>query len=250
MKIISWNLNGLMAAQKSGALDFIIESPPDIICFQEIRTRQEPVLLPGYFHYWHHGQVDGYSGTAVLTRVKPRNVTCGFLNDFEDEEGRIMTLDMGGWYMVNAYFPNPHKNLQRKAFRREFDQAMLEHAGALLEEKPVIICGDFNVAREPIDIFAENTKQNWAQLGYTSDERDDLETLIGIGLADAFRQLYPGRQSFTWWSNRLYKRREDRGWRLDLFLVASSLMPKVRDVQHLQERPGSDHCPILLEVSL
>ena len=248
MRIISWNLNGLMAAMNNGALDFLAGLHPDVICFQEVRTQQEPTILEGYSHYWNHGNIEGYSGTALLTTEIPLRVSNGFTGDFPDEEGRVLTAEFEAFYLVNTYFPAPQENLRRRAFRREWDEALIDYVDELHEEKPVIICGDFNVAREPMDIFEGNMKQYWAQQGYTSDERSDFETLIDSGFTDAFRALHPGEQSFTWWSNRLNKRKENRGWRLDYFLVADELMRRVHDVRHFSDIHGSDHCPILLEV--
>ena len=251
MEIVSWNLNGLMAVMKSDSLGYLKELGPDVVCFQEIRTQQEPVVLEGYHHYWNHGEVDGYSGTTILTREEPIRVMTGFCSGFPDEEGRVLTIELKNFYLVTAYFPAPRdENLRRRAFRRAWDEALLDYIETLHEEKPVILCGDFNVAREPIDIFEGNMRQYYAQQGYTSDERSDLETLIDNGFTDAFRALHPGVQSFTWWSRRLNKRRENRGWRLDYFLVADELMRKVRDVRHLSDVEGSDHCPILLEAAL
>ena len=250
MKITSWNLNGLMASMKNNAIEPLQEREPDIICFQEIRTHQEPVILEGYTHYWNHGARDGYSGTAILSRIKPESVQNGFLGGFSDEEGRLITMEFADFYLVNAYVPNSQKNLKRQAYRMEWDCALREHILELMEEKPVILCGDFNVARAELDIYAENMRQYWAEQGYASDERSNFETLLECGLCDVFRELYPEQRSYTWWSNRLNKRSENRGWRLDYFLVSEGLMEAVIDISHLSEMQGSDHCPIELEVEL
>lgn len=248
MKIISWNLNGLLSCVKNGAFEPISHLEPDIICLQEIRTRQEPEIMSGYRHFWHHGQRDGYSGTATLIRKKPIRVIYGFNERHPDPEGRTLSLELDGMYVVNVYIPNSQKNLKRHAYRMEWDTAMREHVCTLCEDKPVIICGDFNVARENIDVYEENLRQYWATQGYVSDERSSLETLLDTGFTDVFRHLYPDKKSYTWWSNRLNKRSEGRGWRLDYFIASNELMPRIVDVRHLSEITGSDHCPILLEV--
>lgn len=250
MNIVSWNLNGLMSSIKNGSLDVLEEKVPDVICLQEIRTKQEPVIIGGYHHYWNHGERDGYSGTAMLLFEEPLRVFNDFQNGYEDSEGRLITAELANIYVVNAYVPNSQKNLWRQAYRMEWDEAFREHVRMLTEEKPVIICGDFNVARSEIDIYAENMRQYWAEQGYSSDERSAFESLLEEGLTDVFRELYPEKRSYTWWSNRLNKRKDNRGWRLDYFLVSDSLMGKVKSMVHHDDIPGSDHCPIELEVDL
>lgn len=250
MKIISWNLNGLPASMKNGALNVFEDMLPDIICLQEIRTHQEPVILDGYHHFWNHGDRERYSGTAVLTFEKPLRVFSGFLSDFDDSEGRLITVELEKAFIVNAYVPNSQQNLKRRTYRMKWDAAFREHIAELMEDKPVIVCGDFNVAREDIDIYAENMRQYWAEQGYASDERSNFETLLEEGLTDAFRALHPDERSYTWWSNRLHKRNDNRGWRLDYFLVSDDLMESVSSVSHLSDIVGSDHCPIELEVVL
>ncbi len=168
----------------------------------------------------------------------------------QDEEGRSITVEYPEFYLINTYVPNAQRNLQRHAYRREWDERLRSYAQSLMDFKPVIITGDFNVARDDIDIYPENLRQYWASQGFASDERSDLETLLELGFQDAFRTFYPDTRSYTWWSNRLRKRDQNRGWRLDYFLVADELMPLVQKVEHLSEIMGSDHCPILLEVSL
>lgn len=249
MKIISWNVNGLLATVNAGAFAPVMEREPDLVCLQEIRTREEPTVCAGFTHHWNHSSREGYSGTALLTRQPPVRVFNGFLNGFDDGEGRIITAELEPFILVNAYVPNSQKNLQRHAYRMAWDRALCEHIQELLEEKPVVICGDFNVAREDIDIYAENMRQYWAEQGYASDERSNFETLLEeCGLRDVFRERSPGQRGYTWWSNRLNKRRENRGWRLDYFLASDGLMGRVISMRHLTEIMGSDHCPIELEV--
>lgn len=250
MRIISWNVNGLLASLKNGVIDTLSEISPDIICFQEIRCQKEPVILDGYTHFWNHGMRDGYSGTAVLLRTDSINVFNGFTNGFEDNEGRVITVELDGCFIVNAYVPNSQQNLKRQAYRMKWDYAFRDHIAELIERKPVIICGDFNVARTDMDYYEENMRQNWAERGFASDERSNFETLLELGLCDVFRELNPNLRSYTWWSNRLNKRQENRGWRLDYFLVSDELMDNVRSMTHVTEIMGSDHCPIELEVFL
>jgi len=250
MRVLSWNLNGLLASLKNDALAPIAGQDVDVICFQEIRTQKEPTILDGYFHCWNHGERDGYSGTAVLLKSEPIRFFNGFLNGFDDSEGRIITVELDDIYVVNAYVPNSQQNLKRQAYRMRWDCAFREHIQELMEDKPVVICGDFNVARSDLDIYEENMRQYWAEQGYASDERSNFETLLELRLCDVFRELHPDERSYTWWSNRLNKRLENRGWRLDYFLVSEKLMDYVRFIRHLDEVMGSDHCPVLLEVEL
>ena len=248
MKIVSWNLNGLLSCVKNRSFDPISGLCPDVICLQEIRTQQEPEIIPGYTHFWHHSQRDGYSGTATLSRKEPLRAIYGFGEEYPDPEGRLLTLEFDSVYVMNAYVPNSQKNLQRHAYRMEWDEALREYICGLCEDKPVILCGDFNVAREDIDVYEENLRQYWAEQGYASDERSSLETLLEMGFTDVYRHFYPGKRSYTWWSNRLNKRNEGRGWRLDYFIVSNELLPNVTAVRHLTGITGSDHCPILIEV--
>ena len=250
MRIISWNLNGLQSCLKHHSFIPIAERSPDILCLQEIRTMDEPTVINGYYHLWNHGTRKGYSGTAALTKIIPTHVDYGFGHSQIDPEGRLLVLEFKKIYVINAYFPNAQQNLERHEYRMDWDKALKEYVCGLMEDKPVIICGDFNVAREDIDIYPENLRQYWAGLGYASDERANFETLLECGFVDAYRELWPMERSYTWWSNRLNKRREDRGWRLDYFLVDERLMNKVKAVQHLQTISGSDHCPIALEVEV
>ena len=250
MKIVSWNLNGLIATQNNGSLQYLEDEMPEIICFQEIRTDKEPLVMEGYYHYWHHSNRDGYSGTAVLSWDEPLNVFNGFLNGHEDDEGRLITLEFDGFFLVNAYVPNSQQNFKRKAYRAEWDNAFREHIAELMDEKPVIICGDFNVARSELDIYEQNAIYESMITGFATDEQSDFETLLELGLCDVFRELYPEKRSYTWWSNRLNKRGENRGWRLDYFIVSEDLLESVNDLKHEEKVQGSDHCPILLEVDV
>lgn len=232
MKIVSWNLNGLIATMNNGALKVLEDEMPEIICFQEIRTHKEPIVMEGYHHYWNHSNRDGYSGTAVLSWDEPIRVFNGFADGSEDEEGRIITLEFEAFYLVNAYVPNSQQNFKRKAYRMTWDLSFREHLAELIEEKPVIVCGDFNVARSKLDIYEQNATRESMETGFATDEQSNFETLLELGLYDVFRELYPEKRSYTWWSNRLNKRGENRGWRLDYFLVSEDLLDKVREMHH------------------
>lgn len=249
MRIVSWNLNGLLSSLKNDVIKPVLASGVDVLCLQEIRTQQEPTVADGYFHIWNHCERDGYAGTAILCKREPLRVQCGFYGE-ADPEGRTLTAEFEECFLVNAYVPNSQQNLRRHAFRMTWDEGFREYVCWLREEKPVIICGDFNVARSELDIYPENMRQYWADQGYASDERSNMESLIECGFTDAFRHLNPDRRSYTWWSNRLNKRQQDRGWRLDYFLVDDDLMEQVRSAEHLTSVMGSDHCPISLEISI
>lgn len=254
MKIVSWNLNGLMATMKNAPFNSETLGEPDVLCLQEIRTAAEPMVLPGYEHCWNHSQVKGYAGTVSLFKDRPLSVAKGFGGRFPDDEGRIIVAEYPSCFVVNAYVPNPQKGgksgLKRQAYRLRWDHAFLDYVSELMDEKPVIICGDFNVARSELDYFEENMRQHWADQGYATDEQSQIDSLLDLGMADVFRTLYPTRRSYTWWSNRLQKREQGRGWRLDYFFIPRDLMKKVEKMEHMAGVYGSDHCPISLEVAL
>lgn len=255
MKIISWNLNGLLSCVENGSFNAIADLKPDIVCLQEIRTNEEPKIIAKYKHFFNHCDRQKYSGTAILTAKPPKRVYNGFESDFSDvdfpdNEGRIMTVEFEKLYVVNVYVPNSQQNLERSNYRLEWDTALYDYIDGLIYDKPVIICGDFNTVRSELDFFEENMRQMWSMQGYLSDEQSNLESLLELGLTDVFRELYPTTRSYTWWSNRLNRREVDRGWRLDYFLVSDNLMKNVVDIKHLSDIKGSDHCPIMLEVKI
>lgn len=247
MIITSWNLNGLLSTLSNGSFCPLVELAPDFLCLQEIRTQQEPLIVPGYHHLWNHCQRDGYSGTAILTKQQPVRVVFGCGK--EDPEGRAITVELPQLYIVNAYAPNSQKSLERHAYRLQWDESFREYVCGLKEYKPVIICGDFNVARTDLDIYPENMRQYFAQQGFASDERSNLEELLEEGFTDVFRYFNPDERGYTWWSNRKNKRDDGRGWRLDYFFVSDDLLPAVIRIQHLTGILGSDHCPIMLEIA-
>ena len=251
MRIVSWNLNGLISCKQHNSFAAVQLLNPDILCCQEIRTKQQMEVLAGYHHFWNASQRDGYSGTLLLSREAPENVIYGLGDEELDAEGRVLTAEFSSFFLVNAYAPASQQNLIRHEFRMRWDDALRNYLCDLRLDKPVIVCGDFNATRADIDIYPENTRMTWAQLGYASDERSGLESLIECSFTDAYRHLYPDKTgAYTWWSNRLNKRKENRGWRLDYFFVDDDLRDYIREVQHHTDIEGSDHCPISLEVDV
>ena len=252
MQILSWNLNGLKACIKRNDFEQLRKLPPlDVLCFQETRTQEKPIVFKDYHHYWYPAEAKKYSGTLTLSLVKPLNVIYGIGVPELDKEGRVLTIDLGSVYVVNTYVPNSQGGPDREDYRRDWDVAYHNFLFGLASEKPVIACGDFNVTMARIDVYEENMRIDWAEQGYISDERSNLQSLLDDGFTDAYRFLYPEeKNAFTWWSNRRYKRNEDRGWRLDYFIVSNVLQPQIRNVIHHQEITGSDHCPIVLDCAV
>ena len=248
MKIISWNVNGLAACKRKGFLKFLAYAKPDFLCCQEIKT-QCPLQPPDYFQFWNPAQRKGYSGTLTLARKKPLSVHYGLSIDEIDCEGRVINLEYETLYMINVYVPNSQGSEERHDFRALWDEALLEYLKGL--DKPVILCGDFNVARDYIEIYPENLRNEADPSGFEPEEREGMEQILEAGFTDVFRALYPNQTgAYTWWSNRLNKRLENRGWRLDYFLISNGLMGNVRDVIHHTDVLGSDHCPISLTLRL
>ena len=251
LKIISWNLNGLLSCLESHSFEPIKQIAPDVLCCQEIRTKQKKTVIREYKHYLNPSERDGFHGTMTLARQEPIKTHNGIGVKELDAEGRVITLEYPNVYIVNAYAPMSQKNLERQDVRREWDYAFRQYICSLDSEKPVIMCGDFNVARLEIDVFPENMRQHWDRQGYASDEAANIETLLELGFVDAFRELYPDKENcYTWWSNRLNRRAVNRGWRLDYFFISERLRPRIIDVRHLTEITGSDHCPIELIIKL
>lgn len=246
MRIISWNLNGLPATLESGCLKAVEKLRPDVLCLQEIRTEREPNVIKNYRHIWNHAVQSNYSGTVTITRYKPIFIDKGF----DYSEGRIITTEFEKIFVVNVYVPNSQLNLKRHEYRLQWDEKFFDYICELKDEKPIVICGDFNVTRSALDVFESHDKMQAKELGFLSDERNNLELLLSEGFVDVFRELNPTTRSYTWWSNRLNQRDINHGWRLDYFIVSENLMEKISAVEHLTEILGSDHCPIMLELAL
>ena len=246
MKIISWNVNGLRACIKSNASRFFEKADADVYCLQETKGMAD-FELPGYHSFWNPAKRPGYSGTLTLSKVAPCSVCYGFGNEKFDAEGRLITLEYPSFYLINAYFPNSQRSLDRQEYRMEWDAELLLFLQQL--SKPVILCGDLNVAKDYIDIYPENLRNEENPPGFRSEEREGFEALLEAGYVDVFRKWYPKRTgAYTWWSNRLNKRLENRGWRLDYFLTSKSMVSDICDIRHLTDVLGSDHCPIELTI--
>ncbi|GHV10015.1 exodeoxyribonuclease III [Clostridia bacterium] len=250
MKLISWNVNGLRACIKKGFESSLRELDPDIVCLQEtkmIRGEADPDLS-GYHEYWHSADKKGYSGTAIFTRAEPLNVTCGIGEDAHDHEGRVITLEFADFYLVNAYVPNSQRELARLGYRMEWEAAMRGYLTKLDASKPVIICGDLNVAHQEIDI--KNPRSNRRNAGFTDEERGKMTELLAAGFADTFRRLHPDeRDAYSWWSYMAKARERNIGWRIDYFLASERLMSRVVAASIRPDIHGSDHCPVVLELA-
>ena len=246
MKIISWNVNGLRACIRNNASRFFEKADADVYCLQETKGMAD-FELSGYHSFWNPAKRSGYSGTLTLSKVAPCSVRYGFGNEKFDDEGRLITLEYPSFYLINAYFPNSQHSLNRQEYRMEWDAELLLFLQQLA--KPVVLCGDLNVARNYIDIYPENLRNEENPPGFRSEEREGFEALLEAGYVDVFRKWYPKRTgAYTWWSNRLNKRLENRGWRLDYFLASKSMVSDICDIRHLTDVLGSDHCPIELTI--
>lgn len=249
-KLISWNVNGLRACVTKGFLDFFKEMDADIFCIQETKLQkgQIDLNLPGYFDYWNYADKKGYSGTAVFTKEEPLSVNYGIGIDEHDHEGRVITLEFTDWYLVNCYTPNSQNELQRLSYRMTWEDAFRNYLKKLEENKPVILCGDLNVAHKEIDL--KNPKTNRHNAGFTDEERGKMYELLESGFTDTFRFFYPDMTDiYSWWSYRFHAREKNSGWRIDYFLTSNALDDKLQDAKIHTEILGSDHCPVELAIN-
>ena len=249
MKLISWNVNGLRAVMKKNFYEFVKEASPDILCLQETKMQegQAEVELPDYHKYWCSAEKKGYSGTLTLTKEKPVNVTYNMGIEIHDHEGRIVNCEFPDFYLVNVYVPNSQNELARIDYRMEWEDDFLGYIKELEKEKPVIICGDMNVANKEIDL--KNPKANRRNAGFTDEEREKMSILQDSGLIDTFRYFYPDKEGmYSWWSFRGNARANNTGWRIDYFLVSGALEGRLKSADILMDVYGSDHCPITLEI--
>ena len=248
MKLISWNVNGLRACLDKGFLDFCAQAQADVICLQETKMQphQAQVDLPGYHQYWNSAQKKGYSGTAVFTRQEPLSVSYDFGPEEHRTEGRVITAEYPEFYLVCCYTPNSQDGLKRLDYRMRWEDDFRGYLCQLDTIKPVVLCGDLNVAHEEIDL--KNPKTNRRNPGFTDEERGKLTELLGCGFVDSFRALWPDRVTYSWWSYRFNARKNNAGWRIDYFLVSERLRSRIRQAEILTEVTGSDHCPVLLEL--
>ena len=248
MKFISWNVNGLRACVGKGFKDIFEALNADFFCLQETKMQagQLDLQFPGYESYWNYADKKGYSGTAIYTRHKPLSVTYGIGIDQHDHEGRVITLEMPEFYLVTVYTPNSQDELRRLDYRMQWETDFQTFLHQLDEKKPVIVCGDMNVAHEEIDI--KNPKSNRRNAGFTDEEREKMATILGNGFIDTFRMLHPEEATYSWWSYRFHAREKNVGWRIDYFLVSERLRSKIVKAGIHTDIFGSDHCPIELVI--
>ncbi len=249
MKIVSWNVNGIRAILKKNFLKDVAKLAPDILCIQETKAHPDQVdleLADYAHHYWNAAERKGYSGTAVFSKVKPKRVSYGIGVKAHDQEGRVITLEFPNYHLVNVYTPNSGDGLRRLAYRQTWDKAFLRYAKKLDAEKPVIICGDLNVAHEEIDLARPNG--NHFNAGFTDEERDGFRKLLAAQFIDTFRELYKDPGHYSWWSYRTRARERNIGWRIDYVCMSAALRPKLRDATIHANIKGSDHCPVGLEL--
>jgi exodeoxyribonuclease-3 len=244
MKLISWNVNGIRAAIKNGFLDVVLDINPDILCIQETRVQKDQVSieLPGYNQFWYSARKKGYSGTALFSKVDPLSVTYGLGIPDHDKEGRVITFELEDFYLVNVYTPNSQHELVRLDYRQIWDTDFLTHVNNLVKTKPVIFCGDLNVAHKEIDL--KNPKGNERNPGFTIEERKDFDRYVDSGFIDTFREFNKEPGNYTWWSYRFNSRARNIGWRIDYFCISPSLRDRLEDAFILKDVMGSDHCPI------
>lgn len=251
MKLISWNVNGIRACVGKGFLEFFKEADADIFCIQESKMQagQLELDLPGYYQYWNYAEKKGYSGTAIFTKKEPLSVVNGIGVEEHDKEGRVITLEYEDFYMVTVYTPNSQNELARLPYRMTWEEAFLAYLKKLEETKPVIVCGDMNVAHKEIDL--KNPKTNRKNAGFTDEEREKFSILLENGFIDTFRYFYPDQEGiYSWWSYRFKAREKNAGWRIDYFLVSECLKDKLKDAKILTEVMGSDHCPVELDIKI
>ena len=251
MILISWNVNGLRACLKKGFLEFYRERQPDLLCIQETKMQpsQAQLDLGEALQFWNSAQKPGYSGTAVFTHRAPLSERYGLGIEEHDREGRLITLEYEAFYLVCCYTPNSQDGLRRLPYRMEWEDALREYLMELDREKPVVYCGDLNVAHEEIDL--KNPKTNHQNAGFSDEEREKMTRLLSSGFTDSFRYLYPERTgAYSWWSYRGRARERNAGWRIDYFIVSDRLRDKILRAEILDQVQGSDHCPVLLELDL
>ncbi len=251
MKYISWNVNGLRACRKKGFEDAFKDLNADAFCIQETKLQEGQIDIdfPGYYQYWNYADKKGYSGTAIFTRNKPISVSYGMGIDVHDHEGRLITLEFPTHYLVCCYTPNSQNELKRLSYRMEWEKDLLSYLKELDKNKPVIYCGDLNVAHEEIDL--KNPKTNRKNAGFTDEERESLTKLLSEGFTDSFRFFYPDMEGiYSWWSYRFHAREKNAGWRIDYFIVSDSIKDKLSDAKIHTEILGSDHCPVELDFKI
>ena len=250
-KMISWNVNGLRAAVTKGFLDFFRDIDADIFCIQESKLSEGQIELdlPGYYDYWNYAAKKGYSGVAVFTKDKPINVTYGIGIEEHDNEGRVITAEYDDFYLITCYTPNSQRGLTRLDYRMTWEDAFLDYVLKIEEKKPVIFCGDLNVAHKEIDL--KNPKTNRKNAGFTDEERGKMDIVLSSGFADSFRVLYPDKEgAYSWWSYMGGARAKNVGWRIDYFIVSDKLKDRIKEAKIHSDILGSDHCPVELDIEI
>ena len=249
MKLISWNVNGIRACLNKGFKEFFEKIDADIFCIQETKCQKDQIDLEfeEYTSYWNSAEKKGYSGTAVFTKIKPLNVTYGIGIEEHDKEGRVITLEFEDFYLVNVYTPNSKRELERLDYRQIWEDEMRKYLLKLNENKPVVMCGDLNVAHKEIDL--KNPSSNRRNAGFTDEERNKMTELLNAGFLDTFRYFYPDKTGeYSWWSYMRKARENNAGWRIDYFIVSKDIEKRLKDAKIYQEVTGSDHCPVGLEI--
>ena len=248
MKLISWNVNGLRACVQKGFLDIFKELDADMFCIQESKLQEGQISLEleGYHQYWNYAIKKGYYGTAIFTRREPMSVAYGIGIEEHDQEGRVITLEFAEFYLVTVYTPNSQSELARLDYRMRWEDAFLSYLKGLEEKKPIVFCGDLNVAATEKDI--KNPKANVKNAGFTPEEREKFQCVLNSGFIDTYRYFYPEKIEYSWWSYRFKARERNAGWRIDYFCVSESLKEKLMDAKIHTEIMGSDHCPVELDI--
>ena len=255
MKLISWNVNGLRAVINKGFEEFFKEINADIFCIQETKMQEEQLeekintIFDGYKMYWNSAEKKGYSGTAIFSKKEPVNIKYGIGIEEHDKEGRVITLEFEKFYMVNCYTPNSKRELERLDYRMIWEEDFRNYLLELNKKKPVILCGDLNVAHKEIDL--KNPKTNRRNAGFTDEEREKMTELLNSGFVDSFRYLYPDKtDKYTWWSYMFKAREKNAGWRIDYFIVSDNIKDKIKESYIFSEIMGSDHCPVGLDIEI
>lgn len=251
VKMISWNVNGIRACVKKGFMDYFKDVDADVFCIQESKLQEGQIEmdLPGYHQYWNYAQKKGYSGTALFSKKEPISVSYGLGIEEHDNEGRVITAEYEDYYVVTCYTPNSKTELERLDYRMVWDDAFRNHLLALDEKKPVLFCGDLNVAHNEIDL--KNPKTNRRSAGFTDEERGKMTELLGVGFIDTFRYLYPDAEgAYSWWSYLGKARDRNAGWRIDYWCVSERLKEKIKEAEIHSAILGSDHCPVMLEIEI
>lgn len=251
MKMVSWNVNGLRACVTKGFVDIFNKLDADIFCLQETKLQEGQIDLPleGYYQYWNYAEKKGYSGTAIFTKKEPLAVTNGIEIDEHNTEGRVITLEFQDFFFVTCYTPNSQNELKRLDYRMKWEDDFREYLLSLNNKKPVILCGDLNVAHNEIDL--KNPKTNRKNAGFSDEEREKMTILLNSGFTDSFRYLYPDKEGiYSWWSYRFNARKNNAGWRIDYFITSDSIKDKIIDSKIHTDIMGSDHCPVELDIDL